>query len=266
MSSSQKIQATKDYRKFIRSTENRPLDIKKHKRLMESMKLYGFLRCFPIVCRRDAAGQLVVKDGQHRLTIAEALGIMVYWIEEEVDFDVAMINTTSKIWVLSDYAQKFAANGHKAYQEAIEFAELHSLPMGMAVSLLAGTISFSNVQSAFLAGDFVVKDRPWADAVASLYRPLSMMSPAVKNARLIEACMAVCRVPDFDAKRLLAGAERCRDKLVNYSTRESYLEMMEEIYNFGRKQLVGLKAAATMAMRERNFATSTNGKAKKKEN
>lgn len=73
--------------------------------------------------------------------------------------------------------------------------------------------------------------------------------------------MAVCRVPGFDAKRLIGGAERCRDKLGSYSTREAYLEMMEEIYNFGRKQLVGLKSQAMMIMKDRN---ACNAKVKQK--
>src|SRR5262245_22388251 len=98
------IQTTRNYRLFERHEgENRPLNLKKHKKLIESMKRYGFLACFPLVCVRDPDGRLVVKDGQHRLAIAEMLALPVYWIEEAVDFDVAVINCTSKIWALKDY-------------------------------------------------------------------------------------------------------------------------------------------------------------------
>lgn len=84
-----------------------------------------------------------------------------------------------------------------------------------------------------------------------------LMGPGMRNTRFVEACMRVCRVEGFDSKRMLAGAERCREKLLSYSTMEAYLEMLEEVYNFGRKQLVGLKAAAMMAMRERNAIGKT---------
>lgn len=229
--SDRKIQATKNYRLFKRSDENRPLDIKKHRKLLESMKRYGFLKCFPIVLNRSPNGELIVKDGQHRLAIAETLGLSVYWIEEEIDFDVAVINCTSKTWALKDYAQKFSASGLADYQELIEFSEKHGLPLGTAVGLLAGTVSWTNCQAQFYEGTFKVKDQPWADAVAGIYGPLVLMSPALKNARFIEACMAVCRVKGFDAARLLGGAERCREKLLAYSTREAYLDMLEFIYN-----------------------------------
>ena len=252
--SATKISSTKNYRLFERhSDENRPLDIKTHKKLMESMKLYGFLKCFPIVVVRNDKGQLIVKDGQHRLVIAETIGCPVHFVEESVNFDVAIVNSAAKVWLLRDYAQKHAANGLKSYTEGMEFADLHGLPLGTAIALLSGTTSFGNVQSSFIDGSWKVKDRKWADAVAQTYVPLVAMSASVRNARFIEACMSVCRVEGFDVTRLISGAERCREKLVAYSTRDAYLDMIEVIYNFGRKQLVGLKTAALMAMKERNF-------------
>jgi hypothetical protein len=260
---SKKIQSTKNYRLFQRSDENRPLDIKRHKKLRESLQKYGWLPEFPMVCIRDGKGNLIVKDGQHRLAIAETLGLTVYWIEATTDWDVALVNSTPKPWVLRDFAQKYAANGKTAYQEGIDFADLHHLPVGTAFALLAGTTSFTNCQVQFVDGDFKVKDRAWADAVAGIYAPIVMMAPPLKNARFIEACMAVCRVPDFDAKRLLACAERCREKLVPFSTRDAYLDMLETVYNFGRKQLVGLKSAAVMAMRERNIKHTPKKRADK---
>lgn len=248
------VHVTKNYRMFERSAENRPLDINKHKKLLWSMKTYGFLACFPIVCFRNAKGQLIVKDGQHRLAVAEMLGKEVYWIEEEIDFDVAAINCTAKTWVLKDYALKHASNGRADYQRALNFAEEHKLSLGMAVALLAGTTTWNNIQSAFIDGSFRVKDSAWANAVAGIYGPMAGMADVLRNKRFLEACMAVCRVKGFDPHRLLHGASRCRDKLVGYSTRDAYLDMLETVYNFNRTKCVPLKHEAKMAMRKRNPA------------
>lgn len=258
-----KINATKDYRLFERSADNRPFDPKRHKKLEASMKQYGFLPCFPIVCYRNADKHLIVKDGQHRLAIAESLGLPVYWVEEAIDFDIAVVNSTARVWVLRDYARKHAANGLQPYQHGLDFAELHGLPVGTAFALLAGTCSFNNVQSAFMDGTFKIKDKEWADRVATIYSSIVSMSSAVRNARFVEACMAVCRIPEFDPQRLIQNAKRCQEKLVSFSTRDAYLSLMEEIYNFGRKHMLGLKAAAIMAMRERNAVTSATAKQKK---
>lgn len=260
--STSRIQSTKDFAIFTRSPENRPLCLKKHRKLEESLEKYGFLRCFPIVVVRDAKGQLVIKDGQHRLAIASAKGLTVFWVEEKVDFDVAVVNSTAKVWVLADYAQKHAANGLKVYQEGMDFSARHHLPLGTAFALLAGTTSFSNTESEFVDGTFRVKDRTWADSVAGIYSAMTSFSPSIQSQRFIEACMAVCRAESFDSKRLIQNAGRCREKLVSYSTKEAYLLMIEEVFNFGRVKRVGIKAEAENAMKARNFKKAKPGKAK----
>lgn len=256
-----KILNTRNYRLFKNNSgENRPLDVKKHRKLEESMKKYGFLEVFPVVVTRNGDDHLIVKDGQHRLAVAEKLGLAVYYVEDKTNFDVAEVNIATKLWVLKDYADKHAANGKKDYVEGLAFAEQYNLPIGTAFSLLAGT-SGSNAYhyTQFYGGDFKIKDRPWAEAVAGIYAPLGALSKAVRNTRMLEACMAVCRVPEFDASRLLRNAERCREKLISYSTRDAYLQMLEDIYNFHHSKLVGLKVAATMAMRERGAIKPKNG-------
>jgi hypothetical protein len=247
-----KINCTKNYRLFERSQDNRALCPEKHKRLLASMKLYGFLEEFPIVCFRDKDKHLVIKDGQHRFAIAETLGLAVYWIEATKDWKVDLVNSTVCTWALRDYAEKFAAQGIKAYQEGIDFSDANHMPIGTAFALLAGTASWGNVRQDFISGVYRVKDRNWAELVASIYVPFTKANKALRNARFIEACMAAGRVEGFDAERLIHGMERCRDKLAAFSTRDAYLDMLEIIYNFGRKTLFALKNEAVMAMRNRN--------------
>ena len=255
------ITATKNYRLFTVSDENRPRNAKKHRKLRESMQQYGFLASFPIVCVRDKAGALVVKDGQHRLMFAEELDLPVSYAVEATDFDVAVVNSTAKVWSLVDYAQKHAAHGVQSYVDGLAFADRYRLPIGTAFALLAGTTSFGNVQEAFISGGFKVRDRAWAESVAVLYVGLIAISRNVQNQRCIEACMAVCRVEGFDLNRMLQGAQRHREALVSYSTRDGFLEMLETIYNFGRRQLVPLKINAIQAMRERQPVRPKTAKA-----
>ena len=253
-----KVNVTKNYRLFARSEDNRALVPHKHKRLVDSMKLYGFLPEFPIVCYRDASRRLIVKDGQHRLSIAETLGLPVYWVEESMSWDVAVVNSTAKGWVPRDYAERYARAGKVDYLEGLDFTEANRLPIGLSFALLAGTTTFTNIQNAFLHGEYKVKDREWASLVAAIYRPFHAASKDCRNVRFIEACMAVCRVKEFEPGRLLQGLNRCRDKLAAFSTRDAYLDMLETIYNFGRKQLYPLKIAAITVMRDRNAVKGGN--------
>ena len=250
-----KLQATKDYRLFHRSTANRPLNPGKHKRLLKSMQDYGFLPCYPLVCMRNGQKSLVILDGQHRLAFAESLGLAVYFLVLENAIDIAKVNSTQEKWNTRNFAETYAAQGKIAYRDGLEFAERHGIAVGIAFGMLAGTTSWNNIATEYYGGTFIIRDKEWAETVGSIYSQIVATAPRVRNARLLEACMAVARVNGFDSQRLLSGVDRCREKLVAYATRDAYLEMLEEVYNFGRKSLVGLKIAAIQAMRDRNATT-----------
>lgn len=265
MSATAKINKTKNYSMFQISIENRPLDITKHKRLKESMLKYGFLQSFPISCYRDDKGNLIVKDGQHRLAIAQELGLVVHWIEDTQDFCVAEVNSTSKAWCIDDYARRFAADGNFNYQIALEFAEKTKIPISLAAGFLAGHCGSSNVMKDMKDGTFRIKDQEYAYNVADLYKGLLSLAPNIRHNNLILACAAVVRVKNFDQKRMLQNAARCREKLIKYSQREAFLQMLEDIYNFGRSILVPLKIEAIEVMKNRN-ATTVAAKKKKLKN
>jgi len=258
------IRVTKDYGMFGYSGNNRDSNFLKHKTLKASMERYGFLREFPIICRRESNSSLIVEDGQHRLAFAETLGLPVYWIESTVDFDVAIINSTPKVWSTEDYAKKYAKDGIKDYQEALEFSGAHQIPLAHAFCLLAGYANFFNIVNAFRAGEFKIKDREWANKTASVFGAITNISKTCRRTSFLIACMAICRVDELNIKRLVRGAERQRDKLVAYSTKEANLDLLEELYNYGRKQLFGLKSAAKMAMRERDACVVNARKRKAK--
>ena len=257
-----KIQATKNYRLFRRHEgENRPLEPNKRRKLKNSMRLYGFIPDFPISCRRDKDGNLIVKDGQHRLAIAEELGLTVYFVVGDDDYDVAVVNSAAKGWSIKDYAVKHAANGIAAYQEILDFSERFKVPVSLSAMLLGGTTTFQNISNSYYDGSYKIKDRKWGEMVAGLYTQMIQLSPSLKNQFFLAACQAVCRVPEFEPARLLACAERCREKLVGFGNRDAYLGMIEEVYNFGRSKKLALKIPAISIMRDRN---PRNAKSKKK--
>ena len=247
------VRSTTNYKLFQRSELNRDTTMRGRKKLVASMKKNGWYRSKPLSAWRDPeTKKLIVMDGQHRLLIAESLGIPVRFVVEPKSFSTAEINNTGKNWKLKDFADLFVRQGLSAYQEGLEFAETYKLPLGAAFALLAGYSSFSNVEIGFKNGKFKVEDKDWAEKVASLRSQMVALSPSLNKQKFTEACIAVCRVPEFDSTRLIRGAERRRDLLVSFSNRDAYLQTMEEVYNFGRKTLFGLKSAALMAMKKRS--------------
>lgn len=245
------IFVTRNYSLFTHDGDNRPPNPEKHKGLKESMEKHGFLSDCPIIVQRKD-GLLVVKDGQHRLHFARELGLPVaYTITDVMDLDIAALNDTQVAWIPKDFAETYSRRGITAYSVGLRFAHENRLPIGMAFALLAGKTSFSNCEKEFRSGKFTVTCPRFADAVIRIYHPLVKLAPALENNSFIRACMAVCRVTWFDRHRLIRCAERRRDELVCYATRDLYLEMLEKVYNYRQTPKSPLSLAAKEATRRR---------------
>jgi hypothetical protein len=252
MSKSMKINVTKDYKLFHIHEENRPQDLAKHRDLERSMQEYGFIPSYHIICRRDEKGRLWVADGQHRLAFAIKLGLPVHWTEEETDFNIAKVNSTQVKWTPLDYVTNFSERGSEDYTKLLAFKEEYGIPLTTAATILAGTTTFHNITNAFYSGEFKIKDEAWGRTVAGLYTSLIRLQKELKGNLFLSACMSITRVPAFSPKRMLQGAERARQELVCYGTRDAYLNMLEAVYNFGAKNPVPLKLEAVKAMKKRN--------------
>lgn len=253
------ISTTKNYRMFKISDENRPLDLSTRKGLRDSMKAYGFLKSFPLSCVRGRDNKLVVKDGQNRLAIAEELGLAVHYYVEEVDYDIAAVNNAQQKWTLKDYAMKWASQGRDNYVTLLAFIDSHSMPIGLGTSLLCGHSHANGItMRQFREGNFKVSDYEFADRVANVYSQLIHLAKDVKNRNCLAAVMAAMRIDGFDPKRLIDGAKKRPEKLKPYATRDCYLEMIEEVYNYNRSRLVSVKMPALQILRERDAAPNSH--------
>lgn len=249
------IFSTTNYRLFDRQDgENRTLNPKSHTNLCESMRRWGFLPSHPIIVKKAGRGKFFIRDGQHRAYFAESLGIPIYYVIEEADFDIGLVNAAQTPWKLPDFAKKYADSGSQDYQELLVFMDEYKLPIGSSVNLLSGIAGFSNVRDSFVSGKFKIADAGIAYKAAELINRLCAICPSLKRHSFYTAIAAVCRVPGFDGSRLVHNAtERCREKLVPYAQKKAILQMLDEVYNFGQRngKVFPLKHHATMIDRER---------------
>ena len=252
--SENKLRVTKDYKMFLECKENRPVDLGKRKDLRCSMQENGYLTAYPLHCVRNGKG-LVVRDGQHRLAIAMELGLPVWYVVCNDDAAISQINSTQRPWRLPDYAGSYAAQGKKEYAELLSFAEQHGLPLSTCTHILSnrgGRFSSTDLQRTFKGGGFTITSRGVADRVARIYGAFGKLCPAVKTYLFAQALFAFCQVGDIDDARLISGAKRWPERLMKYGTRDGYLAMLEEVYNYGRHTKYPLKIEAENAMRSRN--------------
>lgn len=247
---------TKNYGMFVETKDNRPIQVEKRGLLRKSMMKYGYLPEYPVVCVRGKDKKLYVRDGQHRLKIAEELGLPVHYVITEHQAEIWEVNNTQKAWSMRDTAMCFAGQGNKQYLELLDFAEQNTVPLNLALQLLSdqACANGSNLTSKFRSGGFVVKNRQSADRVMKLYHGITKFNKAIKDRFFLDALISVCRLAGVEDDRFTRGASRAAEHLKKYGTRDGYLEMLEELYNYGRSKKTPIKVSAQNAVASRNAA------------
>lgn len=249
------MKTTTDYDIFTLMEDNRDVDLqhKKTKNLAESMVEYGWIEAFPLMARK-VGKRLIVIDGQHRLAIAREFGIPVKYVIVDQDIDVAFLNSTAKSWTPFDYASRYAKAGDDNYIELVDFHHRYGIPITTSASILANTSRFGNVSAKFYRGSYKIKSRKIANDLAECYTRLTAISNKLKKNQAIMALWACFHVDGFSPDRLIEGADRHGGAIKNMGTADGFLELFEELYNFGRKQRVPLKFEAAEKMRDRSAA------------
>jgi hypothetical protein len=254
MSETARLRCTKDYRLFSVSETNREVNSAHVRKLKDSMQAYGWIPAFPMLVHRTRKG-LEILDGQHRFFVAKELGLPVWFVEQDAEYDVAKINAPQCPWKTKDYADSFAKRGCEAYVEAIAFAADNQIPLSDAAALLGGTISFGNIRKEWIAGTYRIRDRDHAARVAYLYTGILAVSRSAADQALRVALMAVARIPGLDYRRLIRNAQKMPERFVKFGSRDGALALLEFVYNFGTHgEKYPLKIKAENAMRERSAA------------
>lgn len=229
------IHKTTDYQIFDNTCLNRTLKPAKHKRLLASMKKYGFQWWHPIVCRKSGRLLLVI-GGQHRLQFAKELGLPVYYVilTERDATKLPSIpegEATNVPWDIRDYAESNAAQGKESYQHLLEFCSQYELPVSYAASILSGSMQFGGVKDSYVNGDFEVTDLTFAKSIASIWLTIRRIDPSVTSGNLMQALAAICRVDGFDVERMTSKIERHKHLLERQVSKDYYLKLLERIYN-----------------------------------
>ena len=225
-----KLSATKDYRLFDISDDNRNIDLAHRKALRESLRKYGWIPAYPMDVQRRGT-KLVIVDGQHRFRMAQELNISVWYVITESKHDVADVNAAQKSWSIRNYAERYAKKGIKDYEQVLTFAADHNIGINVATGLLYGHADARNVSQQFKAGTYKVRDVQHANKCARIFEAVRHENQPAANMFCMAAIQLIVRVLNFDENRMIKGIARRGDLLRHLPTREAYLDVLQEIYN-----------------------------------
>lgn len=245
-----KLETTGNYALFEANEEQRPITESHVKRLMESMKAFGFLSSKPLLCFRKS-GKLIVVDGHHRLESASRLRIPVVYLVETQEAQKTMMATgEAKKWDQSDCVRLYALRGIPDYIELQQYESI--MPIGMAASILSGEGAKSNNQrDAVRDGRFRIKTRSMMSKIAGIVVELIEKHPAVKSRAFISSLSKCLLYDGFDFEKFKSRLMENIIMLDKTANEEQMMKLFEVIYNYRSKEKIPLAFLVSDAARAR---------------
>ena len=233
----EKVLKTTDYDQFQFYDFNRPLNENHVMRLKDSIETNNKLFANPILVDQDS----FVIDGQHRLTAAKMLKTPIYYrkvsgVDQE---DISTFNNINLRWKMEDFLHYHAERGN------INYVKLRNLynKVGLKITILLGLVLGRSITefNIFKSGKFIFKDEFSRYPYEIYFETIEYIKrfrgdiKQFRSKRFARALFILASDPEFNTKRWFKNVTRLVNRFHPCVSEKEYLEMFEEIYNFGKK-------------------------------
>lgn len=228
------IKSTSNYDMFLLHEFNR--DIGKTGKLEESMKKHGWIGAYPMHVTKDG-NKLKIKAGHHRFTVARKLSIPVKYVvcDDSNEVSIHELEAATNNWKLKDYLMSFSRLENKAYKDVLEYHKRTGIGIAQCISLLAGSqASSQNHLHKFKNGQYKLGDPKLALYVADIICRLSSAGITISTSKqFVNAVSRSVFVKGFSCSRFITKALNNASRMTKRANMQQYMELIEEIYNFG---------------------------------
>lgn len=230
------LSETTTYSCFAYNKEQRPVDVKHVRDLMDSMNTFGFLPSKPVQVYRDGK-KFVIIDGHHRFIAAKNLGIPVIYVIEHISHSESMakVNGLQKTWQLKNYLAQYVSRGLPSYRELEEYHKL-GFSIQQAAKMLAGLAASGfgggKISVALRDGTFKVVTREKIEVIAQFLRDNGSKNKAFATTNFITAFELCLRVCDFEPEQLSHKLSLNPKTITKTATVDQMLDQIEEVYNY----------------------------------
>lgn len=251
-----KIYKTTNYEIFNRIEGNRSINGSHVRKIQDSIKEHGFL-LDPIVINENYE----VIDGQHRLAAAEEEEVPVFVLIAEgygADEMVAQ-NLSQKNWGKKQWLNYYCEKGYPEYIELRRFINQYPFSIGVSIKLMQNSNSNKtraqkytpsttkesdktyDYKEVFEEGTWKTGDVQlaynWADNIKSLKKYYG----GYKRTSFVSVMISLFRNENFDFDEFVRKLEYQSTALVDCANRDQYLSLIEDIYNFKKRDKVNLR-------------------------
>ena len=230
------VNKTNDYNMFSFIDGNRNINESQLTRLTKSIED----NYIPIPIVVNEKKQII--DGQHRYTVVKSLNKPVYYIEIEGLrlAEVHTLNTIAKNWSHDDYMNSYADKGIGAYIKYREFKNKYNFSHNDSLALLNGIRTGGSLWQQFKDGLLTITSYNNAVKKADKITMIKEYYDGYKRRAFIFAMMRVFNNKEYNHTEFLKKLSYQSTKLVDCTKAVEYLALIEEIYNYKRKNKVRL--------------------------
>ncbi len=231
---------SKNYGLFKFYEHNR--DVKPSQELRNSMIRNGWLQQRPALVTQ-VGKDLMVIDGQNRITIAKELKIEIIYEITDADDSIMADLQTGTGWKPKDYLKHYYVKGKPGY--AIMKAILEKYPRvkpTVIINLLTGYAGQheggSKATEAFKLGKLRVTNETKTREMLELIADLAVKQQVswVFTRAFVLAFSRIYLTGKYDHKRFLGKLEYLSEKFHKLMSPDAYFDMIKEIYNFKSKK------------------------------
>ena len=230
------VHTTTDYFLFKSIEGNRNKNLLHINRLKKSM---AETYLFTVIIVNE---KYEIIDGQHRFDVIQELKLPLNYIvcKGYGLNEVHILNQNSKTWTSDDYLDGYCKLGYKDYLKYKEFKELYGIGHYECMWLLNGS-QLSNPTQVFFTGDFKIKNYNEACKIIEKIMLVEPYYEEWKRRSFILAMLQLFKNPNFELTEFLQKLKLQPTALSNCSTTNQYVSLIEEIYNYRRREKVNLR-------------------------
>lgn len=226
-----KVFQTSNYAELKVLEGNRPHKKAHLKLLKKSISEHGDLGA-PILVNE----KYEIIDGQHRIKIFEELKLPVQYIVKN-GFglkEVHILNSNRKNWTMTEFMNCYVEIGEKEYIKYKEFYEKHGFPQSTTLLIIQGKrIGGVNVEQ-FKRGEFVFKETEQAEDRAEKILMFKDLYVGYKRQLFVAAIIRLFDHEQYQHADFISKLKYQREKMFDANSVNSYLRLIEEIYNYRR--------------------------------
>lgn len=233
---STQVQQTKDYSKFRTLDGNRSVNPLHLKRLKDSISSKYL---FTIITVND---KFEIIDGQHRFNVCKELNLPInYVVVNGYGLnEVQILNANAKTWNVTDYLNGYCNLGLPEYLKYRNFMLKHGFGHKINLILLTGNNN-GDVYESFHRGSFVVDNIVEAESIANKIHAVKEFYEGADRLSFVTALIRINKNKEFNFNEFLDKLRFKSRSLVDCTTAMAYRALIEDIYNFKRREKVNLR-------------------------